>query len=404
MIVENKLGYEILTPNGFKSFDGLQYKTKQKLKFSFVNMDDTITVSVDHIFNYDDSETNTKLASDIEIGDWMSHEEVGFIQVENIEELPEGDVIDVLEVKDENHIYIANGLKHHNCSFIGSSKTIVTGDCLEDLNNSIKDPVDFKYDSLLKIYEQPINGAQYILGIDPAEGLGQDASAIQVLRIMDESNNVKADMSNQYKLKQVATYKSNRIKPKQFAQACIGVARYFNLAWMMVENNNSAGGLVCHHIWVDFEYENLVNPTKTKNGKLGINSNSKSKYDANMKMADMLEHRTIQVVDKDTIQEINTYEEVSPKRFAACYSSAHDDLVTSLMWGIWFIETKWFEGYGEEQGSDISDEFYIEPPSFVNASNRSSLGRGNPQPTIGNIMQQHARQAGSRQKQQGRWF
>ncbi len=407
MIIENLKDFEILTPDGFKSFDGLLFKVKPRLEFIFNNHNQSIIVSEDHLFNYDDSEYNLKLATELIVGDWISHQDIGFIQIKEINKLPEDDVVDILHVDSKSHIYIGNGLKHHNCSFVGSSKTIVSGDCLEDLAKSVEEPIDFKYNKMLKIYQHPEPNVQYVLGIDPAEGLGQDFSAVQVLKICAETNSraiVNSDMKDQYKLEQVATYKSNRIKPKEFAQACIGIARYYNMAFMMIENNNSAGGLVCHHVWVDYEYENLVNPTKTQNGKLGINSNSKSKYDANMKMADMLEKHLIKIIDADTVNEINTYEEVSPKRFAACYSSAHDDMVTSLMWGIWFIETKFFEGYGQDQGGDISHEFYIDPPSFINESRHSSNSRSSGNANIGDFMQNMGNMRRQNNSQQGRWF
>lgn len=396
MIIENLDKIEILTPTGFNEFDGIRILNKNRLKFTFVNVDDYIVVSEDHKFNYDDTIDNIITANELNIDDYISHKDYGLVRIKSIENIGYGEVYDVLEVKDK-HIYYANGLKHHNCSFVGSSKTIVSSDCLEDLNNSIKEPITLKYNGLMAIYEEPIPNAEYILGCDPAEGLGQDYSAIQVLKIVNKNNSVNAELDNQYKLVQVATYSSNRVKPRDFAQVCIGIARYYNMAWMMVENNNSAGGLVTNFIWNEFEYENLVNPTKTKNGKLGINSNKKTKYEANMKMAHMLENHLIKIVDNKTIQEINTYEEVKPKQYAASYSSAHDDMVTSLIWAIYFLETKWFEGYGEEFGQDIAEEFYIEPPAFVNASNLHKQ-QIQSMPSIEDIMKN------KKTNNQGRWF
>jgi hypothetical protein len=363
-VIKNKK-FSILTKDGFKPFDGLKTKISDGLEFKFTNTDITITVTENHIFFQDDFEYE-KLAKDLEVGDWISHEEYGYLCVSEINKKKNIKVYDALDVKNENHSYITNGFNSHNCSFVGSSSTLIPGEYLMDLNKETKDPIDFKYSYKLKIYEQPEADTEYVIGVDPAEGLSKDYSVAQIFKIVTENEEGK-----HLKLKQVAVFRDNTTKPRDFAQIVIGIGRYYNDAWLMIENNNSCGGLVCNFVWHDYEYENMVNPDKGTKKKLGINANKKSKYAANMRLLDMIINYQIEIVDKDTVVELNSYEEVKPDIYAAGNSSSHDDCITSMNWALMFLDTKFYEGYGENLGQGIDSEYELESyaPSFRNASN-----------------------------------
>ena len=114
-------------------------------------------------------------------------------------------------------------LQEHECNFLGSSSTLINADVLE--HTQCKDPIDFKYNGSMLIYEQPIDKVQYVLGIDPARGTGRDFSTIQVLKINSEKD-----------VDQVAVYSNEFIDPEMFADVCIGVSEYYNNAPMMVES------------------------------------------------------------------------------------------------------------------------------------------------------------------------
>lgn len=351
----------VLTKEGFKSFTKIRSSTKKTITIKFTNTDEYITVTPNHRFYFDDTGENIKLAEELVIDDWISHEKFGFLKVESITENVPELVYDVVDVNNDNHSYITNGLNSHNCEFQGASSTLIPPEILIDLNDKIKDPIATQYGGFLKIYEEPIAGAEYVLSVDPAEGLGRDYSACQVLRVMNAQDN-KPD--EYLKLKQVATYRSNTVRLKKFTQTAIGIGRYYNNAWAMIENNNSCGGLCCHYFWHEYEYENMINPTKGKNGKLGINANVKSKFDANMKLVQLLDTFQLELCDADTIEELNAYEEIRPSVYAAGNTTVHDDTVTSLLWGIMFLESKYYAGYKEEYGSDIDEEYVISAPVF----------------------------------------
>jgi hypothetical protein len=378
-IIKNSKNIEILTPTGFQKFDGIRTQKKPMLKFTFKNLDFNFVCTPDHLINFDDSLTEFKEAQEFKKGDYISHSEYGFIQIKSIRKIKENKVYDVLNVQNSNSIYITDGIKSHNCEFIGSNKTLITGESLKLLNESIEDPIDWKHNYKMKIYEQPQQGFEYILGVDPAEGLGKDSSVIQVLKITQP----RPDIGEYYKLEQVAVFRDNTIKIKQFAQIVVGIGMYYNNAWAMVENNNACGGLCCHSLWVEYEYENMVNPEWVEKRRPGIQANRSTKYLANMKLSEFVETRQIKLIDKETIEEINNYEEIAPNVYAGG-SGGHDDTVTALIWAMSFLDTKWYVNYGENFGSQISEEYILGnaegvSPSFMNGAKISQNNKNNKQ-------------------------
>jgi hypothetical protein len=363
--------YTILTKEGFKQFNGFKNKKSNGIKFKFTNTDVSITTTIDHIFFQDDAE-HQKLANELEVGDWLSHTDFGYLCIESIESIEDINVYDALEVKSSNHSYITEGFNSHNCSFIGSSSTLIPGEYLQELNNIMIDPIEYKHEHKLFIYENPEPNSEYVIGVDPAEGVEKDHSVAQVFKIVTADNQVEGE---HYTLIQVATFRDNKTKPRAFSQLVIGIADFYNKAWLMVENNNACGGLVTNFIWNDYEYENMINPDKGKNGKLGITATKPAKYKANMKLQEMILNYQIKIVDKMTIEELNSYEEIKPNIYAAGNSSVHDDTVTAMNWAITFLENKYYSGYGENLGQAISEDYKIDSeyvPAFRNPNNKQN--------------------------------
>jgi hypothetical protein len=346
----------------FNSFDSLRKLKKPGLKFSFKNCDTSFTCSTDHLWYYDDNH-NFRSADEFIVGDWVSHEKFGYLCISKIEELDEIIVYDLVNVDNEQHSYLTDGFISHNCEFQGASNTLIPGEILLDLNSRVEEPIAFKYGLDMRIYEEPQPGEEYVLGVDPSEGLGGDHGVVQVLKVVKKNKE-----GEHYKFAQVAVFSNNTTIPRNFSQIAIGIGRYYNDAWMMVEGNNACGALTCHHIWYEYEYENMINPDKAKKKKLGILATAKTKQQMCIKIVDLFAMDQIKVVDRKTIEEFNTFEEISPGRYAAAGNGAHDDHVTSLMWGTMFVDTKYFDGYQENYGSEISAEFDIPMPSFRNAS------------------------------------
>lgn len=76
-----------------------------------------------------------------------------FIEISGIKDLGLLDVYTPLEMKNENHSYLANGINSKNCSFLGSSNTLIQGEFLDQMHSS--DPIEYKYNYAMRIWELP---------------------------------------------------------------------------------------------------------------------------------------------------------------------------------------------------------------------------------------------------------
>lgn len=232
------------------------------------------------------------------------------------------------------------------CAFLGSSQLLVSPEYIERYGSFCVDPIEFKYNCALKIFEQPKKGCRYILGVDTAAGNGGDFSTIQVLKI-DSATHIE----------QVAVYKANEVSYVVFGDAIRDISILYNNALIMLENND-IGSQVANYIWYELEYDKLVNLEKKQ---LGVRSTARSKVAACLNFKRLFELGQLIVKDTDTINEISTFEEVRPNVFKA-QNGAHDDLVMSLLWGAYFLKTPYFDdptsipGYEPEKEKKVNYE------------------------------------------------
>jgi hypothetical protein len=213
-------------------------------------------------------------------------------------------------------------MQEFECKFLGSTATLVDGTKIEAMVK--KEPIEVLRDGCLLVYEKPVKGAVYILGVDPGKGLGQDYSTMQILRVDGVED-----------LEQVAIYRNNKIDPHNFAGVVVEISVMYNNGFLLVENNGKEGGMVIEAIHYVHQYEQLICLSPTE---LGITSNVKVKFTANMLMRRYVENNFIKIHDKTTIIELGKYEEVKPNIFKAKDKSDHDDCVTALIWAVYFVE------------------------------------------------------------------
>jgi len=249
------------------------------------------------------------------------------------------------------------------CKFIGSSNTLIDGDILEEIETS--NPIEYKYNSAFLIYEHPEPGQQYVIGCDPAKGLGRDYSVIQVLKLISEKQ-----------FEQVAIYRNNKIDPELFAGICVDVSEYYNCCDIMVENND-IGSLVCDRIWNDLECERLMNCDPKG---LGIRSTRKTKLEGNLLLKKLLENNILKLNDMETLAEISRYEEVSPGVFHANTQDGSDDCVTALIWACFYTTTEFYDpdsnGRSETKSKDNRKSTDEETPIFYSSKDMNFSNDG----------------------------
>jgi hypothetical protein len=220
-------------------------------------------------------------------------------------------------------------LQEYDCRFIGSANSLIDTDKLEKFK--YKPYLDTKWSGLMKIYEYPIVGCKYVIGVDTAGGGGQlksNYSVIQVIKIKSKQD-----------LEQVAIYRCNTVNPYDFAIIVKDVSNYYNDASAMIENNADVGGILLATLWNDLEFDKIVNISPKW---LGVKATSITKSEGNMLLKRYLESGWLTLWDKDTIHELSMYQEVRLGIFKAQRDSDFDDCVTSLIWAVYYTKTDEF--------------------------------------------------------------
>lgn len=313
MLKENNR-YEILTPDGFKNFDGMRKLQKDTIEFSF-NNNTPCRVSKNHTFRINGSDI---IANTLKIGDY-----IGTSHISNIKEYGIRDVYDPINV--DGSVYYGNNLLHHNCDFIGSESTVLDESTLKSLvARPIEDPIEVAGNGAFRIYEKPIMGAQYIMGVDVAKGTGEHSSTIQVYKVIT----VKP-----IQIDNVATFESDTTDVYKFSSIVNNTSIYYNNAYIVCENN-AEGSTIVNQLWWEYENENLVCEGTTST-KLGVRATTKTKPVAVLLMKKLIEDESVTIRDHRTIQQLLTFIDHGTGKFSG--NGQDDDLVSALYWTVYFF-------------------------------------------------------------------
>lgn len=302
--------------NEFKKFKGFQKKLADCLEIKFDNCD-SVRCSIDHKFKKMDRQFIE--AKDLKVGDIIQNTISSISEVSEIIDIGKQIVYTPVAVDGEEY-EIIQGLINHNCSFIGSSSTLISGSILEKLVET--EPVETLFDDLsLNIYEKPIPNAFYVMGCDCSTGVGGDYACVQVIKITSRTE-----------MEQVATYRSNTVKPGAFARIIDYISRMYNNALFILENND-VGETVAEELWYTIQNDNLINTEKAGKG-FGTKADKRSKLLACMELQRVMDAEILKIHDSVTIAELSRFEEQHPNVFAAAKGN-HDDTVSALYWAVY---------------------------------------------------------------------
>jgi len=208
-----------------------------------------------------------------------------------------------------------NFAQNYEVSFIGSSSTIIDGDILD--RYIIKQPIE--KDCLgINVYEDPIPGHKYTMGVDSAKE-GQDYFALQILDITDL--NFRQVVAGHLQVDYLT-----------MIDVLVEYGRKYNQALMIIENNEGSGQSIADIIKRDFDYENLFYEYKKDSGKKlkypGFRTTKQSR-DMMLQTIRMLsEYGRLELCDQATIDEFYNFVEVKGKYQAQ--GRKHDDLVMAI--------------------------------------------------------------------------
>lgn len=344
---ENTKGIEILTPYGYEIFDGVNKISVDKyIKIKFKNHD-YIECSLNHPFI--DQYNNEIKAKDISAKhriksiNGLTKLEFKYIKQESIE------LYDIVN-SGTDHIYYSNGILSHNCEFSGSDGTLINGRKLSVL--TYEDPIKTYDDEKIKVYAEPEEGRNYVVIADTSEGVGEDFSFINVIDVTEMP------------YKQVFTFEDNMIVPNMFASVVGQCGKKYNDALVVVESNNSSGGIVLEVLWNDIEYDNLlmssVKDSQTvasyggKRSTPGVRTTAKTKSIGCSYLKDLIETDQLIVRDWTTFQELTTF--IRKGKSYEAKKGNHDDAVMTLVIFAWLTSQPYFEDVtGIKSGSNLRD-------------------------------------------------
>jgi len=333
MIVKNDK-YEIMTPSGWSSFHGVMRKESSNGITTLITTNGKkLECTPDHkiktIHSFEE-------ASKVSVGDKIvtsdGIEEIAFA----FSDPSDGqDVYDVLEVA-KKHEYYTNGLISHNCTFLGSSGTLISGEKLKEMASS--NPIH-QHEGLMQ-YEKPQKDHVYALIADVSRGKGLDYSAFNVIDIT----------SMPYK--QVCTFRDNFIGPVDYSEFIFRTATLYNEAYVMIEVND-IGGQVSDLIYLDYGYENIIftenagRSGKRVSGGFGRNVDRGIRTTTSVKrigcsiLKMLIEQKQLLLCDYNTIQELSRFSKKGNSYEAE--SGANDDLVMTLVLFSWLTDQNYFK-------------------------------------------------------------
>lgn len=235
--------------------------------------------------------------------------------------------------------------QEYGCSFIGSSETLIQPELVQKYKDNFsqtrlkgteillnKDYLNTK----IRIYHSPIEGHAYIIGADPSMGLGSDYQSMCVF-----------DITNTYKIQQVAGFYENNVPPKIFAYIIAKTGLLYNNAFVAMENNGCSQ-VTLDALWRDFEYDSIV-CEGSKSAAFGICSTNTRKAEACLNFKLIIEDplRTTEINDGRLINEMEKFERVSKIGKLPTYQAVdgHDDYMMSAIWAFFSLKLEILERY-----------------------------------------------------------
>ena len=241
--------------------------------------------------------------------------------------------------------------QEHQCEFLGSSNTLISGECLERL--VFKEPI--YSDDYNNLYYKPQPDHTYVCFVDVGEGAGRDYSVVNVIDITDKPYH------------QVYVYRRNDLSPWLLTPIVIDIAMKYNQAYIQVENN-SVGKIVADTIFFEYDYENTISSKMFKGEEkfaeytthgLGVRMDKKSKIMGCSALKTLLEENLLIVEDWTTIQELSWF--IKTRTSYEAEKGKTDDIAMSLVHFGWLSIQTFFENLSKpgifELMKDVNDKY-----------------------------------------------
>lgn len=183
----------------------------------------------------------------------------------------------------------------------------------------------FEYDEgALWFWQEPLEGNEYIIAADCAEGVG------------DSGDNCAFQIINKYTLDQVAEFYSNTIPPHTFAMVLYQMGLFYKEAEIVVENAG-VGSAVLNSLLNEHHYDNLFYENE-KNSFPGIKSTKNSRPQFLQALQQRLMNGTLNVNSYRFVYELNSFVYNPTTKKAEARRGSHDDLIISMALAVYVRE------------------------------------------------------------------
>lgn len=226
--------------------------------------------------------------------------------------------------------------------FLGSSSTLIEGFKLTSMVAMDSLPTDRlygcqlpkKYRHHLSVFHMPEEGHVYSASVDSAKMTENSVGDSISINILDITT---------FPFNQVATFLVREgMSYLEVPEIVEALGRFYNDAYLFIENNEGSGQSIADSLAGEYEYENVY---YQKEGVAGYRTSKKTKRLGCSNLSTLIENDRLRLNDFNTISQLATF--VKVKDTYKADGGYQDDAVMSLIGSIFFMQDKEFEGIHE---------------------------------------------------------
>jgi hypothetical protein len=237
--------------------------------------------------------------------------------------------------------------------FLDNSQQSIDQELFDRLKNDCCDPLHILKEGSYKIWEEYNPEKIYVIGADVSEGVGLDASTMEIL-----------DITNPKEIIQVAEYHNNKMGPSEFTNVIAEICGHWGNPLLLIERNNQGTG-VCDRMANEFMYQNLVSwgaKEAHKNKQNGMISHINSKYKAVLNQRYFVnEAQSVSFRSIECLKEFKNFVRY-PNGSWKAKAGEHDDRVMAVVWALMALYNDITELYFDIKELDDCDKpLKIEP-------------------------------------------
>jgi len=225
-----------------------------------------------------------------------------------------------------------------DCKFLDTGDSFIDELFYEQLTARTKEPTYMFDDGCYCVWDEPDKDHLYTIGVDVAEGIGQNYSVIQVLDITDLQD-----------IKQVAEYVSNEINPFEFTTKVRDICYHWGTPPVLIERNN-CGSQVVDNLYHQYNYRSIVNWSpkvgQVKFDRLGVYAHTNTKYKGITNMRYWInELKCVDIRSKPAVIELKNFVRYPNGSWAAQPGFDFDDRVMAMVWALLILENSVIQKY-----------------------------------------------------------